>query len=197
MLPLPESLSDPTAVGAVALVVSLVIVRLYFGNTLLHTRFAPFWGVARRLFMPVVDRVAKRTVGISAENEATREELVTEAPASPDEVIARLQRGSERRLEVSVLSGLKTDWDGNTEVRSVVGYEGAKPWPGAPRWLRDKQVHVFMFRDGDVTRVCAHEEANSWRPDLWADHLFKGPSFDVAEGVETVHEWLRAGRAAE
>ena len=190
---LPDLPADPTAVAAIGLVVSLIILRLYFGNTLLHTRFAPFWGTARRLFMPVVDRVAKRTVGISAENDAVEAEHVGDYDRDPDALIRALQRGSERRLEVSVLSGLKTDWDGNTEIRSVVGYEGATPWPGAPRWLRAKQVHVFMFRtDAGKTRVAAHEEANSWRPDLWADHLFKGPSFDVEAGVSTVREWLDA-----
>ena len=47
-----------------------------------------------------------------------------------------------------------------------------------------------MFRAGDRTRVAAHYEANSWRPDRWKDHLFKGETFDAAEGVARVSTLL-------
>ena len=182
--------ADPVAVAAVALVTTLVAVRLYAGGSLLGLRFLSFWSIARRLFMPVLDRVAKRLVGIGAENRAVREEFVADVDATPREVATALQTESDREFEVSVLSGLKTDWDGNTEVASVVTYAGAKPIPNAPDWLRADQIHVFMFRAGDRTRVAAHYEANSWRPDRWKDHLFKGETFDAAEGVARVSTLL-------
>ena len=182
--------ADPVAVAAVALVTTLVVVRLYAGGSLLGLRFLSFWSIARRLFMPVLDRVAKRLVGIGAENRAVREEFVADVDATPREVATALQTESDREFEVSVLSGLKTDWDGNTEVASVVTYAGAKPIPNAPDWLRTDQIHVFMFRAGDRTRVAAHYEANSWRPDRWKDHLFKGETFDAAEGVARVSTLL-------
>ena len=47
-----------------------------------------------------------------------------------------------------------------------------------------------MFDVGDETRVCAHVEANSFRPDLWRDHLFKGESFDAEQGVRITKAWL-------
>ena len=189
--------ADPVAVAAVALVTSLVAVRLYAGGSLLGLRFLSFWSIARRLFMPVLDRVAKRLVGIGAENRAVREEFVADVEATPREVATALQTESDREFEVSVLSGLKTDWDGNTEVASVVTYAGAKPIPNAPDWLRADQIHVFMFRvdddrPGDRTRVAAHYEANSWRPDRWRDHLFKGETFDVAKARHAVDLWLAA-----
>jgi hypothetical protein len=180
----------PAEVAAPALVVTLIALRWYYGSTLLSLRFLGFWGVARRLFMPLVDRVAKRVAGVSAENRAVPEEHVGDFSRSPKRLATTIQQASGRRFEVSVLSGLKTDWDGNTEVASIVGYHGAKPFPGAPDWLRAQQVHVFMFRIEGGTRVAAHEEANSWRPDLWRDHLRKGDSFDAAAGVAEVRSWV-------
>lgn len=187
---------EPTAFGAVALVTLLVVLRGYYGSVLLSLRFLTLWGALRQRFMPLVDRVAKEAVGIPAENKAVKAEYVSTFDRSPKEVAEMLQRGSDRKLEVSVLSGYKTDWHGNPEVASVVGYHGAKPFPGAPHWLRREQVHVTMFRGRDGgTVVTAHKEANSWRPDLWRDHLFKGDTFDAAKGVQTAAAWLAAARA--
>jgi hypothetical protein len=140
--------------------------------------------------MPLVDQLAKRVVGISAENAAHRDEFVHDVDATPVEVRDALIAQSDQRWEVSVLSGLKTDWAGNYEVASLVCYFGDKPAPGAPDWLRDKQTHVFLFSAGVGTRICCHDEANSWRADQWRDHLFKGESFDPAAGVEKVNRWL-------
>jgi hypothetical protein len=176
----------PVEIVAPAVVLLLVALRWYYGSVLLSLRFWRFWGTARRLYMPTLGKVWP-----ASENDAHRVEQVVDTPADVGTVLHRLQQGSGRKLEVSILSGLKTDWDGNTEVASVVGYHGPKPFPGAPEWLRAKQVHVFAFRYDGVTRVCAHEEANSFRPDKWRDHLTKGPSFDARAGVDRVTEWLR------
>ena len=183
--------TSPTAVAAVALVVALGLLRTYAGPRLLSLQYVAFWGAARRTFMPLVDRIAKRSVGVPAENHAPIEEWVADSSLSPAEVARRLDAVTDRRVEVSVLSGLKTDWQGNVEVASVVAYSGSKPWPGAPFWLRPAQIHVTMFDADGATRVTAHYEANSWRPDKWRDHLWKGETFDAERGVETVRAWLR------
>jgi len=184
---------DPVTLVAVSLVTTLVAVRLYAGSALLSLRFLRFWGLARRVFMPLLDKYGKRTVGIGAENRAMRIEFVGDIAATPEEIARGLQDATDSQYEVSVLSGLKTDWTGLMEVASVVTYAGDKPAPGLPEWLRDDQVHVFMFRlerGPERTRVCAHYEANSWRPDRWQDHLFKGETFDAAKGVRRVRAEL-------
>ena len=141
--------------------------------------------------MPVIDKVAKRLVGISAENRALETEHVVDVQADPKSVAEGIDEVSERDFEVSVLSGFKSDWDGNKEIASIVGYDESKPWPNAPDWLRSDQVHITMFVTDDLdTRVTAHYEANSWRPDRWADHLFKGETFDAEKGVSLTKEWL-------
>ena len=49
-----------------------------------------------------------------------------------------------------------------------------------------------MFVTDDLeTRVTAHYEANSWRPDRWKDHLFKGKTFDAQKGVDLTREWMK------
>jgi hypothetical protein len=182
--------SGPTGAAAIAVVTTLLVVRLYAGSRLLDPRYMVFWGLARRLLMPIIDQLAKRAVGISAENQAHRSEYVHDTPDTPADVRDALIAESDERWEVSVLSGLKTDWSENVEIASLVCYYGSKPTPAAPDWLREKQTHVFMFSSGVGTRVCAHNEANSWRPDKWKDHLFKGESFDAEAGVDDVSAWL-------
>lgn len=141
--------------------------------------------------MPLVDQLAKRVAGISVENQAHRSEFVHDVDATPAEVRDALMKQSDERWEVSVLSGFKTDWQHNHEQASLVCYYGSKPSPRAPDWLRDKQTHVFLFSAGIGTRICCHNEANSWRPDQWRDHLYKGQSFDAQAGVERVNGWLQ------
>jgi hypothetical protein len=183
--------NGPTGAAAIGLVTLLVVVRFYAGARLLDPKHMTWWGIARRIFMPIVDQLAKQAVGISAENHARTNEQATVTPADPVDVRDALIKQSGERWEVSVLSGFKTDWADNKEIASLVCYHGDTPTPGSPDWLRDKQTHVFMFSlSGVGTRVCAHEEANSWRPDLWRDHLFKGDSFDAHAGVVRVKGWL-------
>jgi len=187
-----QLLADPILVAAPLTVLFVVALRAYFGPTLLSLRFLEFWGAARRLGVPVIDTVLKRALGRGvAENHAHREEWVADFDQSPATLAERVEQGSERDFEVSILAGLKTDWEGNTESASIVAYDGALPWPGAPDFLRRDQVHVFMLElpDGG-TRVCAHYEANSFRPDRWRDHLYKGPTFDAERGVRMVEDWL-------
>ncbi len=148
------------------------------------------WGLLRRLLMPVVDQYSKRFIGVPAENRAHKSEYVNDVDATPADIRDALIAQSNERWEVSVLAGLKTDWAGNKETASLVCYQGSRPTQAAPDWLRHDQIHVFMFSLETGTRVCCHREANSWRPDLWRDHLYKGPSFDPQAGVGTVETWL-------
>ena len=179
------------AIAAVALVSALAITRLYKGSVLLDLRYVHFWGNARGIFMPFIDKLAKRVVGISAENHAVESEHVADIAPEPKTVVDGIERVSEREFEVSVLSGFKTDWGGNKERVSIVAYDGAKPLPSAPDWLRSDQVHITMFvTDDSETRVTAHYEANSWRADKWKDHLFKGETFDAEKGVSLTKGWL-------
>ena len=191
---MPTELFDVShvAIAAVALVSALTITRLYSGSVLLDLRYVHFWGNARGIFMPVIDKLAKRVVGISAENHAVESEHVADIKPDAKTVVDGIERVSEREFEVSVLSGFKTDWHGNKERVSIVGYDGPKPWPNAPDWLRSDQVHITMFVTDDLkTRVTSHYEANSWRPDRWADHLFKGETFDAEKGVSLTREWMK------
>lgn len=183
---------DPVGYAAIALVTVLVLLRFYYGSALLHIRFARFWGNARSVYMPVVDKLAKRIVGIGAENRAVRIEHVGDVDASPWEVISELQRVTNRQAEVSVLSGWKRDWDGNPEVASIVLYAGAAPFAHAPRWLKNAQYHITLFQSGGLTRITCHFEANSYRPDLWRDHLWKGATFDAERGREACRQWVVA-----
>jgi hypothetical protein len=182
--------SGPVGAAAITVVTLLVAVRLYNGSHFLQPRYLAAWGIARRLGMPVIDQLAKRSIGISAENRAYQSEWVGDVDATPNEIRDALMAQSSERWEVSVLSGLKTDWNDNVEVASLVCYYGALPHPSAPDWLRDEQTHVFLFNTDGKTRICAHNEANSWRPDQWRDHLFKGASFNPAAGVARVNGWL-------
>jgi hypothetical protein len=78
--------NGPTGLAAIALVTVLVVVRFYAGARLLDPKFMVFWGIARRIGMPIVDQLAKRSVGISAENHANQFEYVTVTPADPVDV---------------------------------------------------------------------------------------------------------------
>jgi len=127
-------------------VLALIALRWYFGSVLLSLRFLTFWGTARRLYMPVIDRVLKRGLGTGvAENRAYESEHVGDYAFSEVALAAAIQTNSERDFEVSILSGLKTDWDGNREVASIVGFHGPKPFPRCARVAPPRagpRVHV-------------------------------------------------------
>lgn len=174
----------PTWVLIPAAVAVLVVVRAYFGSVIFAPRWSRAWNVARRVLSgPVQTAISQFTpLAIEVENESTWDEWVGVIEPT-DEPLAVVVDG-ERSVEVPLLAGFKTAPDGETEHETFVWYYGARPWPSAPNWLRPKQVHVTTFRSGDEIAVYAHAEANSWRPDLFADHLRKGPSFSVAQGVQ-------------
>jgi len=159
-----------------------IFIRIYVGSILFHPRYAKAWNVARRIGVPLLNRAAMARFGVSIENESHADEYVTTVDESPAELSLALDTVGP--VEVPLLAGFKTDWKGRTEAATLCLYHGDRPFPTAPDWFRDRQTHITLFVDADGrTVVTAHEEANSYRPDLWSDHLFKG-SFSAERGVE-------------
>jgi len=158
----------------------VLLTRMYFGSVLLAPRYVRAWNVARRILVPLIDKLAASRLPTSPSltNHATKEEFV----AATDLRVTQLskQLATARDLEVPLLAGYKTDWLDRSEDGTVVWYYGSKPWPTAPNWLRPYQVHITVFED----TITAHREANPWCPWLWVDHLFKGESFSAKDGVD-------------
>jgi hypothetical protein len=172
-----EALPDDVVfIGGVA-IAAIGIARFYYGPRFNEVPWQPL----RRVFIPLAHTIAKRSLG---------EEFYATYNVSPVEHVATLETKPEAVIEdleaagyvVEPLAGLKTDWNGTTEVASYARHRGSKPFPGAPEWLRRRQVHVTLFTapDGE-TIITAHEEFNSWRPDL-AERHYRGETMDVQKG---------------
>jgi hypothetical protein len=168
---------------ATVVVLAVLLTRLYFAPVVFSPRYTILWNATRRIAVPLLQTLIYRRLpfNIEIENEAVREEYVGVTELTPKELALRLDR--ERDVEIPLLAGLKTDWDGNTEDGTFVWYCGSKP-AGLPRWLRAYQVHVTVFRIGGKTRITAHYEANPWRVDRLIDHLRKGQSFSAGRGIQ-------------
>ena len=176
---------------AVAAVLVGVVARLYFGSVVFHPRYTRVWNITRRVLVPVLQQVIYRYLpfSVAIENKSIPEEYVGHVDLDPQTLAKRVD--DERDVEVPLLSGFKTDWEDRTESGTFVWYHGPRPWGGLPRWLKHYQVHVTTFTtESGETVVTAHEEANPYRPDLWTDHLTKGPSHSVEEGVEQAENAL-------
>lgn len=177
--------------AAVAVVLTGVAARIYFGSVIFHPRYVTVWNVVRRIAAPILQQVVYRYApfDIAIENDSEPEEYAATVPTTPKETALTLDE--VREVEIPLLNGYKTAPDGRKERATFVWYYGPKPFGTLPRWLRRYQVDVTVFRseDGDYD-LYVHAEANSYRPDLWFDHLFKGPSFDMAEGVKRAQNAL-------
>lgn len=194
MLPLPADLPAfgsllTTEVAATTVVAIVVTARLYFGSVVFAPRYVAIWNTARRLLVPILQRVIYRTAipNVEIENKAIKAEYVGVVDLTGQELAMRID--GHRAVEIPLLAGFKTDWDGNTESATFVWYPGSPP-VGFPNWLSPYQVHVTCFRVGQSTRVTAHYEANPWRPDRVLDHLFKGGSFSAPKGVKRTERAL-------
>jgi len=193
MLPPLSSVADQllsVEVYAPTVVFLAVFARLQLGSVVFAPRYAAVWNTIRKVATPILQRAIYQTAmpNVEIENQALKEEYVGVVDLTGQELTMRVD--AERDVEIPLLAGFKTDWDGNKESSTFVWYCGKAPF-GFPKWLKPHQVHIFTFRVGDRTRVCAHFEANPWRPDMWADHLFKGQSFSPAKGVQRVKRALR------
>lgn len=168
-----------------------MFVRFYFGDTLFHPRYVRVWNGVRRFGVPVLNTLSERYVGIDElENRTYSDQYVTTIDGDVSMMRVALEFNQVRNFEVPLLAGFKTDWEGREEIGTLVAYHGAKLFPGCPHWLRSRQLHVTFFRDknNDIV-VTAHEEANSYRPDLWKDHLME-QSFDDDKGVRMAENIL-------
>lgn len=178
---LPEAID--TQAAAVAVVLVGVIARVYFGSVLFHPRYTRVWNIVRRVAAPILQQIVYRYLpfDVAIENESVPEEYTATVDLSPQETA--LKTDGVREVEVPLLNGFKTAPDDRVEKGTWVWYYGDAPG-GLPRWLRPFQVDVTAFErsDGRVD-LYTHREANSYRPDKWADHLFKGPSFSAEDGV--------------
>jgi hypothetical protein len=179
---LPVEWSSPVVLVSTAVLV-IVLIRLWLGGVVFAPRWARTWNVARTVLAPIVQQLIYRRTPLSVkiENEAEAVEWV--GVIEPTDEPLAVVVDDVRPVEIPLLSGVKTSPDGVEEHETLVWYYGPSPFPTAPRWLRRYQVHVFTFRSEGEVSVYAHAEANPWRPDLWADHLNKGQSFSVPEGV--------------
>lgn len=177
--------------AAVAVVLTGIAARAYFGSVLFHPRYVVVWNVVRRVAAPILQRVVYRYApfDIAIENESEPDEYTGTVELDPKPLALTLDQ--VREVEVPLLNGYKTAPDGRKERATFVWYYGPKPLQMLPRWLRRHQVDVTVFRrDDGLFDLYVHAEANSYRPDLWFDHLFKGDSFDAAEGVKRAQNAL-------
>lgn len=177
--------------AAVAVVLTGIAARAYFGSVLFHPRYVVVWNVVRRVAAPILQRVVYRYApfDIAIENDSEPNEYAGTVELDPKPLALTLDQ--VREVEVPLLNGYKTAPDGRKERATFVWYYGPKPFQMLPRWLRRYQVDVTVFRREDGRYdLFVHAEANSYRPDLWFDHLFKGSSFDAAEGVKRAQNAL-------
>lgn len=179
------------ATASLAAVLVGVAIRVYYGSAVFHPRWTALWNAVRRVLVPLIQHTVNRVtpIKISVENRAFRREFAGTVDQSPRDLA--LAVNTVRECEVPLLSGLKTDWHDRPETGTFVWYRGPRPG-GLPRWLRKYQIHVTCFESpSGATVVTAHYEANSYRPDMWADHLLKGDTFSADRGVRLAREAIR------
>ena len=152
--------------------------RLYYGPQFSEVPWVPL----RRAVIPVAHRIAQRQLGddFYAVYDVGREEHVITLELSVEDAVDDLEIAG---YLPEPLAAFKTDWNGNTEAASYARHIGSKPFPGAPEWLRERQIHVTLFDAPDGgTIVTAHEEWNSWRWDKAEAH-YRGETMDIEKGV--------------
>lgn len=164
---------------AAVAVASLGLLRFYAGDSFYDVAWQPI----RNLAVPLIHIFAERKLGDDyyAKYDVGEKEHVATLEAHYTDVLEDLESAG---YVVEPLAALKTDWNGNEEVASYALHYGDKLFPGAPTWLKERQVHVTLFPRGDAngTIVTAHDEYNSWRPDLVEEH-YSGESMNIGLGV--------------
>lgn len=168
-----------------------VLLRLWLGDVIFHPRETPLWNTLRRVFVPLlgVASLLPRVPNLpDIENKAEPEEYVgVVRDRSPKQIAKQISKYYD--IEIPLLAGFKTFLGRYRESSTWVRYHGPKPVSIAPDWLRPYQTHVTTFSRSDGAEiVTAHYQANSYRPDMWTDHLYKGETFSAAKGVENAHE---------
>lgn len=187
---IPPAVTDVALPTVAVAVVVFLVTRFWFGSAIFAPRFMWLWGLIRRRAAPIVQQQIYSRIGygIQIEREVPKRQSVGVVDLSATELAQRLD--TERPVEVPLLAGTKVDWGGNGESGTFIWYCGPRV-SYLPRWLSKYQVHVSVFQIGQRSRATAHREANSWRPDLWIDHLTRGPSHSAANGVQRSRRALR------
>lgn len=180
---------------ALATVFTGVLLRVLLGDVVFASRYAKVWNIIRRVAAPIVEKTILNNIAATAFNRVPKREGVARVTATPLVVIKQFE--SVGSFEVPLLAGFKSNWNNQTEQATVVSYHGSKAFPGCPEWLRSRQLHITLFtNDSGQTVITAHEEANSYRPDLWATHLYaKGQSAE--KGREMTRELLEETALAD
>jgi hypothetical protein len=189
---------DVIYVGGVALVATLVAARLYAPGDW-FSEDSRFWAPVRRLAVPLLHRVFTNADGdLYAETDVGVDERVaTLQGVTVDDVLDDLAAAGYRPQP---LASFASDWAARPEAASWARYHGSKLYPGAPEWLRRRQVHVRLFEipaataRGPAVIVTAHEEPTSWRPDLWRAH-YSGRDVSIERGVRMAAKDLDIERA--
>lgn len=178
--------------GAAIVLFAIVAWRYRTGRRWFGRDTAATWQLLRRTAIPLLGRAARRLDPLVGEEVYARttvgtDEHVATVTADLDQLLDDLAAAG---YEPQPLASLATDWAGRTEAASWARYYGPKPWSGAPAWLSERQVHVRLFQiEQRRVAITAHEEANPWRPDQWADH-YRAETMDVELGRRLAAEDL-------
>ncbi len=144
---------------------------------------ADFWEFARRLVLPLLDRLLRRRVPGQhyAAYTLSLDEVVGTIDATPEEVEQLLWDAGFRRMPLAALKDLP---DGRVERGS---------WAYRDSLLASKQVHVMLFSAGEgQTLVAAHQETNALSPFRALEH-YRGIGYDVPAGEREVRRRLDEG----
>ena len=161
------SLASANPYLAAAMIVSgLLLLRLQYPQ---RFHMIP-WSVVRRIAYPVIQRRIERGWGGFPDADLPEEQHL-ETVDQPPAVVQRILE--ENGFTIEPLAAYRQDCTGANEHASLAYHYGPKLFPGAPSWLRERQVHVRLYpRDGgSKTALVGHDEYNSWRPDLVEEHL--------------------------
>lgn len=184
--PILNPLAENIYAIAGATIAGLGAARFYYGPRFYEVPWQPL----RRVTIPIAHKIAERKLGddFYAAYEVGRREHVATLDVPFEDVVEDLE---DAGYVPEPLAALKRDWNGSTEVASYARHHGEKPFPGAPEWLRERQVHVTLFEtpDGEGTIVTSHDEYNSWVPWLAEDH-YRGIGMDIDRGVEAAADDL-------
>ena len=184
-----EIITDETLVyQAAAALVAVVALHAYLRSPAwVFGPQARFWNPLRRVFVPLLDRIAREHLADAtggeidfAAYELANSEYVGRVEASVGAFERELYDAGFKRMPLAALKSLD---DGRIEQGS---------WARRDGLLADRQVHVMLFESpaGESgIDVFAHEEYNALNPAVAWKH-YTGERYDPAAGVAEIRAWL-------
>lgn len=161
---------DPTVYVPVVLAISILAIgRIHASPRWFCPNLAWFWNPIRIIVWPIFDKAFASVPFLYAKTTVNRSEYAATLAITMDELRSDL---SDVGYEAQPLSSLAKDWEGRVERGSFARYYGKPLFPGAPNWLRKKQVHVRPFGRNGAIDVSAHSEYNPYHPLFALPHLF-------------------------